>query len=368
MAKVLFTGGGSAGHVTPNLALMESMQAKDWEVMYVGSKTGIEKEIVGRTKVPYFAISTGKLRRYFSWANFVDPLRILLGFVQALGLCFKHKPHLVFSKGGFVSVPVVLAAWILRIPVIAHESDVTPGLATRICLPFCKYLCVNFEQTLNNHPKVIVTGSPVRQDVLQGDPDKGRKYLDLNNINASITNSSNINRDLPVLLVFGGSLGATSINQRIYSCLDRLLKDFRVVHICGEGNLRAELSNYEGYCQKEYIHKEFGDVLACSDLVVARAGANSLYELLMARKPNILIPLSLQGSRGDQIVNAETFRKAGYSHVIQEHQLTDESLMAAIHEVFASREQILNRLSEFETRDSVSQICDLMISSANSHN
>lgn len=347
MAKILFTGGGSAGHVTPNLALIEEMRSRGWDLLYLGSETGIEKEIVARSSVPYFAIKTGKLRRYFSWANFIDPFLVFWGFAQSLGLCFKHKPQVIFSKGGFVSVPVILAGAILRIPVIAHESDTSPGLATRICLPFCKKLCVNFEETRINHPKVVVTGSPMRQDILKGDAEKGRRFLGLS-------------EGLPVLLVFGGSLGAKSINQVVRKSLHRLLEHFLVVHICGETHLHDDLDNLDGYIQKEYVHQEFGDVLACADIVIARAGANSIYELLVTRKPNLLIPLSSKASRGDQIQNAEIFRKAGYCMVIQEEELSSKELLQAIYSIQSRITEIKAKLSEFEVRDSVGQICQLI--------
>lgn len=352
MKKVLFTGGGSAGHVTPNLALIEEMQSRAWQCIYVGSETGIEKEIIGRTGILYLPIKTGKLRRYFSWANFIDPFLVFWGLVQSIANCFKHKPQVIFSKGGFVSVPVILAAWLLRIPVIAHESDTSPGLATRICLPFCKTLCVNFEESRISHAKVVVTGSPVRKDIVQGDAAKGRKFLGLSEPIA--------NEAKQVLLVFGGSLGAESINQAVRESLPRLLSQFEVVHICGETHLREDLTHLHTYVQKEYVHEEFGDVLACADIVIARAGANSIYELLATRKPHLLIPLSRKASRGDQIENAETFRRAGYSSVIQEDKLNSKALLQAIYSIQSRTTEIKNRLSQFEVKDSVGQICQLI--------
>jgi len=344
MSKILFTGGGSAGHVTPNLALMESMRSRGWKILYMGSEAGIERELVQGTDVLYLSIKTGKLRRYFSWQNFIDPFFVLWGFLQSIYLCLKHRPAVVFSKGGFVSVPVVLAAWICRIPVIAHESDVSPGLATRICLPFCHQLCVNFEQSLAYIPGAVVTGSPVRREILTGDRERGLSHFGLNG-------------EVPVLLVFGGSLGARSINKAVRDALPGLLETFQIMHVCGAGNMDQDIGAKEGrYLQVEYVGQAFGDLLACADMVVSRAGANSIYELLLTRTPHLLIPLSLKASRGDQLLNARTFSREGYSHLLEEEALDGESLLASVREVWADRELLKSRLNAYPLRDSVSEI------------
>ncbi|MDH5736757.1 MAG: undecaprenyldiphospho-muramoylpentapeptide beta-N-acetylglucosaminyltransferase [Gammaproteobacteria bacterium] len=351
MAKILFTGGGTAGHVTPNLALMDLLQSRGWRVLYIGSENGIERQLVTEAGVPYFPIQTGKLRRYFSWSNFIDPLRVIWGLFQSIWICWRQKPAVVFSKGGFVAVPVVLAAWLMRTPVIAHESDVSPGLATRLSLPFCRYLCVNFEESRQISPKTVVTGSPVRREIIHGDAGRGREWLGLK-------------ADKPVLLVFGGSLGAQSINRAVRAALAPLTEAFQLVHVCGAGNLEEDLVNGvadpSDYIQKEFIREAFGDVLACADVVIARAGANSIYELLLTRKPHLLIPLPLAVSRGDQLLNAKTFSAAGYSRVLPEEDLDAESLVQAVMNLWADREAIRAQLACFEVRDAVAGIAGLI--------
>ncbi len=349
MKRILFTGGGTAGHVTPNLALIEVLQQEGWRVAYAGSKAGIERTLVTDTGIQYYPVATGKLRRYFSWQNFIDPLWILLGCFQSLVICLRFRPAVVFSKGGFVAVPVVVAAWVCRIPVIVHESDMTPGLANRLCFPFARRICVNFPQTLEMVPsrKAIVTGSPVRRSLLLGEATRGRGLLGLSD-----------NR--PVLLVFGGSLGAASINAALRSILDRLCEQFDVVHIAGPGNLDPNLTGKPGYWQFEFLGEGFGDVLAAADLVVARAGANSVYELLVTRTPHILIPLPLSASRGDQIQNARAFEGLGMSLVLPQENLSPASLADMVEVAFARSEELRERMATFEVRQSVELILALI--------
>jgi UDP-N-acetylglucosamine--N-acetylmuramyl-(pentapeptide) pyrophosphoryl-undecaprenol N-acetylglucosamine transferase len=347
--KILFTGGGSAGHVTPNIALIERARSEGWECVYVGSRAGIEKEIVEPLEIPYYPIASGKLRRYFDWQNFIDPFYILVGIIQSLFICLRDRPDVVFSKGGFVAVPIVVAAWLCRVPVICHESDVTPGLANKICFPFARNICVNFEQTRQYLPagKVIVTGTPVRKSLLNGDRLRGLKYL-------------GITDEKPVLLVFGGSLGAKAINEQVRQVVDRVTGQFVLVHVTGAGNEDKSFRETPGYLQIEFLVDEFGDVLAAADIVIARAGANSIYELLITRKPHILIPLSAAASRGDQLVNARVFAEAGYSRVIDEDVLDNELFIKEVEDVFANRAIIAARLEEFDIQDSTTVIVNLI--------
>ena len=346
--KILFTGGGSAGHVTPNIALIEHLLENGWEIAYAGSRAGIERSLTARLDIPYHEIATGKLRRYFDWQNFIDPLFIILGILQSIVLCLKWRPDIVFSKGGFVAVPLVAGAWLCRIPVISHESDITPGLANRLCFPFSRTICVNFPQTIrflpaSNADKIQVTGSPVRQSLINGDAVRGRLFL-------------GFSERKPILLVFGGSLGARVINDCIWESLSRLLVAYQIIHIVGEGNLNREITDEmarRGYVQHEYLHDEFGDVLAASDLVISRAGANTIYELLLTRKPHVLIPLSRGASRGDQLVNAEIFEQAGMSVVLHEKNLTPDSLMSALARLTDERKSYLKALEQFEILDAV---------------
>jgi UDP-N-acetylglucosamine--N-acetylmuramyl-(pentapeptide) pyrophosphoryl-undecaprenol N-acetylglucosamine transferase len=365
MPRVLFTGGGTAGHVTPNIALLEAAKSKSWEVAYVGSAEGIEREMIGAMGVAYYSVSSGKLRRYFSWQNFIDPFFILWGILQSLVLCFRWRPDVVFSKGGFVSVPVVVAAWLLRVPVISHESDVTPGLANRLTYPFCRKICVTFEATVPYLPegKVKVTGTPVRRSLIAGDAKAGLAFLGFSG-------------EKPVLLVFGGSLGAAMINNQVRRVLPALIQDFDVVHVVGNGNLdtsieepghvKSNVQSYlQSYVQKEFIGEQFGHVLAAAAVVVSRAGANSLYELLMTRKPHLLIPLGKAASRGDQLDNARVFAELGFSRVLYEEALTgskksDDAFVESVKDVLDHREEITARLESFEIKDSVNLIIELI--------
>jgi len=351
--RVIFTGGGTAGHVTPNMALIDALKAKHWDIHYVGSPTGIERQLIEPLNIPFHGIKTGKLRRYFSWQNFIDPVFIVWGFLQSLWLCVRLQPDVVFSKGGFVAVPLVIAAWVCRVPVISHESDMTPGLANKLCFPFSRWICVNFPQTAEHLPvgKVVVTGSPVRSSLLLGDPSRGRVELGLTG-------------EKPLLLVFGGSLGANVINQLVRQSLVALLEQFDLVHVVGAGNLDSNLDARSGYVQREYIQDGFGDVLAAADLVISRAGANSIYELLITRTPHILVPLTAAASRGDQLINARIFQEAGMSEVLFEDQLSQSALLSSVHKIYSQRAEIAARLATFEVRDSVAVITGLISQAA----
>ena len=292
MKKIVLTGGGTAGHVTPNLALLPSLQERGYEIHYIGSYNGIEKKLIENAGIPYDGISSGKLRRYFDIKNFSDPFRVIKGYAEARSLLKKYRPDVVFSKGGFVAVPVVLAARHFKIPTIIHESDMTPGLANKICIPSAAKVCCNFPETLQYLPedKAVLTGSPIRQELLSGDKYRAREFL-------------HFTSDKPVILVVGGSLGAVAVNNAIRAILPELLKDFQVIHLCGRGKLDPSLNGTEGYAQFEYIKEELRDLFALTDIVISRAGANAICELLALHKPNLLIPLSANASRGDQILS-----------------------------------------------------------------
>ena len=348
MKKIILTGGGTAGHVTPNLALIPALREQGWDIGYIGSYTGIEKELIEKEGIPYRGISSGKLRRYFSFKNFTDPFRILKGYFQARGILKRERPDVIFSKGGFVAVPVVLAAKARRIPVIIHESDMTPGLANKLCIPSARKVCCNFPETLKYLPKekAVLTGSPIRRELLSGSPLAGFKFTGLSS-------------KKPVLLVIGGSLGSVKVNTAIREILPELLKEWQVVHLCGKGNLDASLSGLDGYVQYEYISAQLKDLFAMSDLMVSRAGANSICELLALRKPNILIPLSAAASRGDQILNARSFEHLGYSKVLEEEEITKESLLDAVHDLYENRESYITAMSSSKHKDSIELIVQL---------
>ncbi|MFN9890237.1 MAG: undecaprenyldiphospho-muramoylpentapeptide beta-N-acetylglucosaminyltransferase [Pseudanabaena sp.] len=349
--KIVLTGGGTAGHVSPNLALIPALTADNWEIFYIGSSNGLEKQLVAEVGLPYYGISSGKLRRYFSWQNFIDPFKVIKGIFDAYGAIAKIKPQVVFSKGGFVTVPVILASWLQRIPVIIHESDFSSGLANRLSLPFATKVCVTFPETAKNlakyGSKVQHTGLPIRPDIRNGKADRGRAFC-------------GIYGDLPVLFVVGGSTGSAKINLVVRSILDILTQKYQVVHACGKGHLDPNLKDYPRYCQFEYLGTELADVLAMADLVVSRSGANAIFEFLTLRKPNLLIPLSKLSSRGDQILNAKSFQSRGYSAVLFEEDLTSENLLNAIADLDQRRDEYIQNMSQSKDNRAIAQIVDLI--------
>ncbi len=349
MKKIILTGGGTAGHVTPNIALLPALKEAGYEVEYIGSYNGMEKDLIEKEGIPYHGISSGKLRRYFDWKNFSDPFRVIHGYGQARSLIRKIKPSIVFSKGGFVSVPVVLAAKSLHVPAIIHESDMTPGLANRIAMRGAVKICCNFPETLKYLPegKGVLTGSPIRQQLLHGDRQKALEFTGLTG-------------EKPILLIIGGSLGSVFINNAVRGAIDDLLQRFEIIHLCGKGNLDHSLDEKPGYVQYEYISKELPDLFAAADLVISRAGANAICELLALHKPNILIPLSRNASRGDQILNANSFKKQGFSYVIEEEDVNEKSLSEAIHYVADHKDEYKKAMSDSGQMDSITKIVDLI--------
>lgn len=349
MKKIVLTGGGSAGHVTPNIALLPSLKEAGYEIAYMGSYDGIEKRLIGDFDLPYVGISTGKFRRYLDFKNLTDPFRVIKGFSEARKFLKEYRPDVVFSKGGFVAVPVVRAAASLGIPCIIHESDMTPGLANKICVPVARKVCCNFPETLKLLPedKAMLTGSPIRAELAQGNKVAG---LDLCGFNANT----------PVIMVIGGSLGAANVNKAVRAALPSLLGDFQVVHLCGKDKIDNLLLNTPGYKQFEYIKAELKDLFAIADVVISRAGANAICELLALKKPNILIPLPASSSRGDQLLNAKSFEAQGFSIVINEEDLTTELLVDKVHELYFSRQTFRDAMSDSGQMDSVRRIVQLL--------
>ena len=349
MKHIVFTGGGTAGHVTPNIALITRLREQGYEISYIGSYTGIEKTLIEELGIPYYGISSGKLRRYFDLKNFTDPFRVLKGFGEARRLLKELKPDIVFSKGGFVSVPVVVAAGRLKIPAIIHESDMTPGLANKLCIPSAVKVCCNFPETIQHLPegKAVVTGTPIRPELLKGDADKGRAF-------------TGFTADKPVIMIIGGSLGAQAVNTAVRNILPELLKDFQVVHLCGKGKKDESKEGLAGYVQYEYIESELADLFAMADIVISRAGANAICELQALQKPNLLIPLSANASRGDQILNARSFEKQGFSMLLEEEEITDQRLLENIRKLYASRDTYRQAMADAPGQDSIAVICDLI--------
>ncbi|KOF55906.1 UDP-diphospho-muramoylpentapeptide beta-N- acetylglucosaminyltransferase [Clostridium sp. DMHC 10] len=347
--KIIMTGGGSAGHVTPNLALVPELKKLDYEVQYIGTKDGIERGIVKKENIKYHAISSGKLRRYFDLKNFTDPFKVIKGVFQSITIMKKEKPNIVFSKGGFVSVPVVMAAHFCHVPVVAHESDITPGLANKIAAPYCDKVCVTFPESIKNikGDKAILTGTPIRQELFNGNKANGLHICGFKG-------------DKAVILVIGGSLGSKVINDQVRGILKELLKVYDVIHICGKNNIDNNLLKLNGYKQFDYVSDELPHLMQAADIVISRAGANVIFELLALKKPNILIPLSKKSSRGDQILNAASFKKAGYSIVIQEENLNAETLKNKISELYINRKNYIDKMNSSTARDAVDNIIGLI--------
>ena len=349
MKRIVLTGGGTAGHVTPNIALLPKLQELGYDVHYIGSYNGIEKTLMEGCHVPYYGISSGKLRRYFDLKNFSDPFKVLKGFSEASKLLKKLKPDVVFSKGGFVSVPVVIAAAKQRIPVVIHESDMTPGLANKLSIPAASKVCCNFPETLNHLPKgkAVLSGSPIREELLTGDREKALAFTGLTG-------------KKPVLLIIGGSLGSVVVNEAVRGILPTLLKKFEIIHLCGKGKLDQTLTAMNGYVQYEYISDELKDLFALSDIVISRAGANSICEFLALRKPALLIPLSAAASRGDQILNAHSFEKQGFAAVLEEEQLSGESLEKALTNLWENRDAYVSAMAASQVGNPIETIIGLL--------
>ena len=347
--KIVLTGGGTAGHVTPNLALIPQLKEKGYDILYIGTYTGIERKLVADYQVRYCGISSGKLRRYFDPKNFSDPFRVMKGLIEAYRILKEEKPNIIFSKGGFVSVPVIQAAAVLKIPSILHESDLTPGLANKICVPFAKKICCNFPETLNYLPKekTVLSGTPIREELRRGSKEEGQKLCGFSD-------------DKPVVMVFGGSLGAQSINETVRGALEMLLPTYNIVHICGKDKMDNMRLSVPGYKQFEYVKKEMKDLFAMADVVVSRAGANSICELLALHKPNILVPLPTRSSRGDQLLNAESFERQGFSVVIRDEELDEDILIKEINEVYQNREGYIEKMKASGQHNAIDTIIHLI--------
>lgn len=354
MKRIILTGGGTAGHVTPNIALLPGLKELGYDIHYIGSYNGIEKTLIEQFKIPYHGISSGKLRRYFSLQNFTDPFRVLKGFGEARKLIKSLKPDVIFSKGGFVSVPVVIAGKQCHVPTIIHESDMTPGLANRLAIPSATKVCCNFPETLVHLPKekAVLTGSPIRQELLVGNKDAALKFCGLK-------------ESKPVILIIGGSLGSVVVNNAVRAILPELLKSFQIIHLCGKGKIDESLKSFEGYVQFEYIQDELKDLFALADVVISRAGANAICELLALHKPNLLIPLSANASRGDQILNARSFERQGYSIVLEEEELKDSALLDAIQKLYREKDAYIDAMKQSTQQDSIKTILGLIQKASN---
>ncbi|TDL34826.1 undecaprenyldiphospho-muramoylpentapeptide beta-N-acetylglucosaminyltransferase [Jeotgalibacillus sp. S-D1] len=345
--RVLFTGGGSAGHVSVNVALIPRFKEKGWTISYIGSHNGIEKEMITKQfpAVPYHGIASGKLRRYFSMKNFTDPFRVLAGVMQAFRVIKKEKPDVIFSKGGFVSVPVLLAAKMAKVPAVIHESDVTPGLANKLAIPFATKIYTTFKETLQFMPadRSTCAGAIIREDLFSGSRAKGEELTELH-------------ASKPVLMVMGGSLGAQGINKIVRDSLDQLLEHFSIIHLCGKGNLLQKPR--EGYVQYEFVTDELPHLLEITDLVVSRAGSNSIFEFLALKKPMLLIPLPRESSRGDQILNANSFVQHGFALKLEEEHLTQECFITTVRQLRDQQWSMVEKMDEAPPSYTIDQMVD----------
>lgn len=349
MKKILLTGGGTAGHVTPNIALIPSLKKLNYEIRYIGSYDGIEKKLIEEMGIPYTGISSGKLRRYMSLKNFSDPFRVIKGYGEAKKMVKEYRPDVLFSKGGFVSVPVVLACKKYKVPIIIHESDMTPGLANKISIPYATTICHNFPETAKHLPegKALLTGSPIREELMQGNRGRGLALC-------------GFTTDKPVIMVTGGSLGAVALNNAVRAALPKLLKHFQIVHLCGKDKVDEALKATKGYVQFEYIKDDMKDIFAMSDLIISRAGANAICEIQALAIPNILIPLPASASRGDQLLNAASFKKQGFSEVLDEEGLTTDILIDTVKKVYDNRQKYIDNMKASTVNDAVKTIVKLI--------
>ena len=345
MKRIVLTGGGTAGHVSPNQALIPLLLQEGWEVHYIRTKTGIERTLIEQMEgVTYHAVSSGKLRRYFDLKNFTDPFRVIAGVFQSFGIVRKLKPSIVFSKGGFVSVPVVVGAALCRVPVIMHESDITPGLANKLCKPFAKAVCTTFPECAKLlGDKGLLTGTPLRSSIFSGTREKG---LALAGFDGS----------KPVLMMIGGSLGAQKVNAALREALPELTKEFDVLHVCGKGNKDENLVSLPGYRQFEYLSAELPDAFACADVVLSRAGSNSLSELMALKKPMLLIPY--HSGRGDQVLNANSLKARGLAHVMNQSDMNAQSLVTALDTLWEDRELLTQRLAALPDADGTKAVLE----------
>jgi len=352
--KIILTGGGTAGHVTPNLALIPELKKSGFDIYYIGTSTGIERKLVDGMGIEYFPISAGKLRRYFDLENLTDIGRVLKGFCQSIKIIRKVKPDVVFSKGGFVSVTVVWAARLLGVPVVIHESDIAPGLANRLSMPFADRICYSFPETEKyldryvKNNKARHTGIPIRSELFSGDANTGRRIC-------------GFGEERPVLLVMGGSQGSRFINNAVRSVLRELLLVFQVCHVCGRGGVDNALLGLKGYKQIEYAAEELPHLFAMADVVVSRSGATTLFELLALRKPSLLIPLSRRASRGDQIENAESFKGKGFSYVLSEEDVNPSSFVRAVIDLYNERKAIIGRMRASSMGDGTERVVKVIL-------
>ena len=346
----MLTGGGTAGHVTPNLALIPPLQAAGYDVHYIGSEEGIEKQLIQKVPgVTYHGVKSGKLRRYVDLKNLTDPFRIIAGVFQSAALIRKLKPNIIFSKGGFASVPVVYGGFVNGVPVLIHESDMTPGLANKLSAPVAKKMLCTFPEAAKlAGKKGVYVGTPMRPELFTGDKKKGLERF-------------GFDAQRPVLLVTGGSSGAQAINRALREALPQLTKAFQVLHLCGAGNLSDSLECTPNYRQVEYLEEGMSDAYAAADIVVSRAGSNTLCELLALNKPTLFIPYPLTASRGDQILNAKSVEQRHLAQVLMQEDMTTDTLVKRILQLYKERGELIENMEKEKSQDGVKNVMSYIL-------
>lgn len=354
MKTIVMTGGGTAGHITPNIALIPKLQKAGFKIHYIGLRGGMEENLIKAQNIPFYGIKGGKLRRYFDIKNFTDVFKIMAGYREAKKIIKKIKPDIVFSKGGFVSTPVVWAAHSCKVPVVAHESDGSVGLANKLSMPFAEKVCYTFPETGAQIPdgKGIFTGLPIRDTLLSGSAERGKKLCSFDG-------------KKPIIVVTGGSQGAQFINEMVRGCLKELLSKYDICHICGKGNLESKYKDVKGYRQFEYVTDDLKDLFAMADLVISRAGATSIFELLSLKKPNLLIPYGLAASRGDQILNAKSFQKQGFSEVLNQQDAAPEKFLKLVDSIYKNRDYYIEKMDKCKFKNGLEGVLKAIIDTAN---
>ncbi len=349
--KIVLTGGGTGGHVTPNIALIPKLVEAGYDVHYIGSYDGIERELItnvdDKYNVKYYGISSGKLRRQITLKNIADAFKVIKGIGEALSLISGIKPDVIFSKGGYVTVPVVLASKMKKVPIVIHESDLTPGLANKIATPYASVVCTSFESTVNRvkNDNVVCTGSPIRDEIFEGDRGMGLKIF-------------KFKENKPIITLMGGSMGSKNLNETIRRIIvNNMLDDYNIVHLAGKDNIDESIE-CDNYKQFEYLHDELPHLFACTDLFLTRGGANAIFEIRALCIPNIIVPLSKKVSRGDQIQNAYEFKQNGYSEVIEEEKLTSELLISSINDVLTNKEKYINEMQKVGRKNTLDTLLE----------
>lgn len=345
--KILLTGGGTAGHVMPHLALLDDLRKNFKDIIYVGSISGMEKDIIKNQKnIKYFPIETTKFVRKKFWKNLFIPFKLIKGINQSRKIIKSEKPDIVFSKGGYVSLPVVIASKQCKIPVIAHESDLEMGLANKLSKPYCKVICTSFEKTAQGCKKAVCTGSPIRKDMIKSKQSAMAKL--------------SINTTKPILVVTGGSLGAKFINEKIWSEIFELTSKFFVLHLTGKNNINQKFLNTPDYKQIDFT-MDMGTILSCADIIVSRAGSNTIFELAVLKKPMLLIPLPKGNSRGDQVENAKYFNSQGLANFATQDQLETEQLSKHIFQTYSERNVLIANLEKSEIQPGNKNILKIIL-------